>query len=84
VGGGWIDRQREDRPRRQELLAVGEDTRGNRTEPIRWSGKASRLDSSTFEAMLDLGVPPGSFTWSLGVRDQPTGLVSYLLTPSRP
>jgi len=67
-----------------ELLAVGEDTQGNRTEPIRWAGKASRLDSSTFEAMLDLGVPAGSFTWSLGVRDQPTGLVSYLLTPSRP
>ena len=40
--------------------------------------------AATFEAALDLGVPAGSFTWSLGIRDQPTGLVSYLLTPSRP
>jgi VWFA-related protein len=71
--------------RNVELLAVGEDAQGNRTEPIRWSGTASRLDAAgTFEAALDLGVPAGSFTWSLGVRDQPTGLVSYLLTPSRP
>jgi VWFA-related protein len=67
-----------------ELVAVGEDRQGNRTEPIRWAGKSSRLDAATFEATLDLGVPAGSFTWSLGVRDQPTGLVSYLLTPSRP
>lgn len=66
-----------------ELLAVGEDAQGNRTEPIRWAGKASRLDAAgTFEAMLDLGVSAGSFTWSLGVRDQPTGLVSFVLTPS--
>jgi hypothetical protein len=71
--------------RNVELLAVGEDAQGNRTEPIRWAGQASRLDAAgTFEAALDLGVPAGSFTWSLGVRDQPTGLVSYLLTPSRP
>jgi hypothetical protein len=68
-----------------ELLAVGEDAQGNRTEPIRWAGTASRLDAAgTFEAKLDLGVPAGSFTWSLGVRDHPTGLVSYLLSPSRP
>ena len=71
--------------RNVELLAVGEDAQGNRTEPIRWAGQASRLDAAgTFEAALDLGVPAGSFTWSLGIRDQPTGLVSYLLTPSRP
>ncbi len=71
--------------RNVELLAVGEDAQGNRTEPIRWAGQASRLDAAgTFEAALDLGVPAGSFRWSLGVRDQPTGLVSYLLTLSRP
>jgi VWFA-related protein len=65
-----------------ELVAVGEDKKGNRTEPIRWAGTASRLDGGTFEATLDLGVPAGSFTWSLGVRDQPTGLVSFVLAPS--
>lgn len=66
-----------------ELVAVGEDRQGNRTEPIRWAGTASRLDTAgNFEAKLDLGVPVGSFTWSLGVRDQPTGLVSFVLAPS--
>ncbi|HLN57470.1 MAG TPA: hypothetical protein VK416_02860 [Thermoanaerobaculia bacterium] len=68
-----------------ELLAVGEDSQGIRTEPIRWAGTATRLDAAgTFEAKLDLGLPAASFTWSLGVRDQPTGLVSCVLSPSRP
>jgi hypothetical protein len=66
------------------LLAVGEDAQGARTEPIRWSGTARRPDGGDFEATLDLGVPPGSFTWSVGVRDEPTGLVSYVLSPARP
>ena len=66
------------------LLAVGEDSQGTRTEPIRWSGTARRLDGGDFEATLDLGAPPGSLNWSLGVRDDPTGLVSYVLSPARP
>ena len=62
-----------------ELVAVGEDTKGNRTEPVRWSGTAGRLDEAgIFALSLDLGVPAGGQKWSLGLRDQPTGLVSYL------
>jgi hypothetical protein len=62
------------------LLAVGEDAQGTRTEPIRWSGIARRLDAGDFEATLDLGVPPGSFTWSIALRDESTRLVSFVLT----
>jgi hypothetical protein len=66
------------------LLAVGEDAQGTRTEPIRWTGTARRRDGGDFEAALDLGAPAGAFTWSLGVRDDPTGLVTYVLSPARP
>lgn len=62
------------------LLAVGEDVKGTRTEPIRWSGMARRLDDGDFEVTLDLGAPPGSFTWSIALRDEPTRLVSFVLT----
>jgi hypothetical protein len=62
------------------LLAVGENAAGTRTEPIRWNGIARRLDAGDFEATLDLGVPPGSFTWSIALRDEPTRLVSFILT----
>jgi hypothetical protein len=64
-----------------ELLAVGEDAQGHRTEPIRWAGTASRVaGSDIFEATVDLCVPADSYRWSLGVRDEPTGLVAYVLT----
>ncbi len=62
------------------LLAVGEDPQGIRTEPIRWSGIARRPDAGGFEATLDLGVPPGSYTWSIALRDEPTQLVSFILS----
>jgi VWFA-related protein len=62
------------------LLAVGENAEGTRTEPIRWNGVARRLDTGDFEATLDLGVPPGSFNWSIALRDDSTRLVSFVLT----
>jgi VWFA-related protein len=62
------------------LLAVGEDSQGTRTEPIRWSGTARRLDAGAYEAALDLGAPPGSFNWSIALRDDSTSLVSFVMT----
>ena len=68
-----------------QILAVGEDGKGNRTEPIRWSGTARRVEGAgTFEAELSLGVPPGSFAWSIAVRDQPTGLTAFVLVRAKP
>lgn len=42
-----------------ELLDVGEDMPGSRTEPIRWASKSSCFYAMTFEATLDLGVRAG-------------------------
>ena len=67
-----------------QLIAVGEDGNGNRTEPIAWSGTAHReAEASTeFAAKVTLGIPPGAFGWSVAVRDQPTGLTSYVFVPA--
>ena len=61
-----------------QIIAVGEDAEGSRTEPIAWSGTAYRDSTGDeFEAEMTLGIPPGAYGWSLAVRDQPTGLTSY-------
>ncbi|HYX19545.1 MAG TPA: VWA domain-containing protein [Thermoanaerobaculia bacterium] len=66
------------------IVAVGQDRSGNRTEPIEWNGTASREeDGPGFEADLLLNVPP-DYVWSVAVRDQPTGLTSYLVVPAPP
>ncbi|HKD19669.1 MAG TPA: VWA domain-containing protein [Thermoanaerobaculia bacterium] len=64
-----------------EVIAVGEDKDGNRTEPIEWKGTALREEGGdAFEASMLLNVPP-SYAWSVAVRDQPTGLTSYVFVP---
>jgi VWFA-related protein len=61
-----------------QIVAVGEDAEGSRTEPIAWSGTAYRASTGDdFEAEMTLGIPPGAYGWSIAVRDQPTGLTSY-------
>ena len=67
--------------RQLQLVAVGEDGRGGRTDPLQWNGRAERAGEAgaPFEAAIDLNVPPGPFTWSVAVCDTPTGLVSFLL-----
>jgi hypothetical protein len=67
-----------------QLIAVGEDGDGNRTEPIAWSGTAYREEGNAaeFEAEVALGIPPGAYGWSIAVRDQPTGLTSYVFVPA--
>ncbi len=70
----------EERP--VEVIAVGEDFEGNRTEPIQWSGTAERIeDGDAFETAVLLNVLP-LYSWSVAVRDQPTGLTSYVFVPA--
>lgn len=70
----------EERP--LEVIAVGEDRDGNRTEPVQWSGTAQRReDGGAFETGMLLSVPP-AYSWSVAVRDQPTGLTSYVFVPA--
>ncbi len=67
------------------LIAVGQNAQGARTQPIRWTGTAGPAgDAGAYAAALDLGALPGAFTWSLAVRDDPTGLISFVtLEPSK-
>lgn len=71
-------------PQREiQIIAVGEDRDGNRTAPILWSGTAERTEGTDrFAAAMELGVAPGGYKWSVGLRDQPTGLTSYVVVPA--
>ena len=61
------------------VVAVGEDRHGNRTEPIEWEGTSLREeDGGSFQTSILLNVPP-EYAWSVAVKDQPTGLTSYVL-----
>ena len=65
-----------------EIVAVGEDRDGNRTEPVEWTGTARRgEDGDVYQAGVLLNVAP-SYAWSVAVRDQPTGLTSYVFVPA--
>jgi VWFA-related protein len=64
------------------FVAVGEDRRGDRTEPVEWTGTAQREDGEdAFATDIRLNVSP-EYAWSLAVRDQPTGLTSYVFVPA--
>jgi len=64
------------------LVAVGEARNGDRTEPVAWSGRAERQSGEdAFEANIRLNVSP-DYAWSVAVRDQPTGLTSYVFVPA--
>ena len=64
------------------VVAVGQDRNGDRTEPVEWSGTAYRQEGAdVFETGFLLNVPP-TFAWSVAVRDQPTGLISYVFVPT--
>jgi hypothetical protein len=62
------------------VLGMGEDTKGNRTEPIRWKGLARRsaIDRSAYEASFDLGTA-SAYRWSLSVRDLSLGVTAFVL-----
>ncbi|HKD19670.1 MAG TPA: hypothetical protein VKG23_17585 [Thermoanaerobaculia bacterium] len=64
------------------LVAVGEARNGDRTEPVAWSGTAERHEGDgAFETSIRVNVSP-EYAWSVAVRDQPTGLTSYVFVPA--
>ena len=64
------------------FVAVGQDRNGDRTEPIEWSGTAEREEGEdAFGTNILLNVPP-DYAWSVAIRDQPTGLISYVVVPA--
>jgi VWFA-related protein len=64
------------------IVAVGQDRNGDRTEPFEWNGTAQREEGKgAFETSLLLNVPL-EYAWSVAVRDQPTGLTSYVFVPA--
>ncbi|HEY1435540.1 MAG TPA: hypothetical protein VGG65_09210 [Thermoanaerobaculia bacterium] len=68
--------------RRVQLIAIGRDADGNLTEPIQWSGTAQRVeDAARFDASVLLDVAP-KYAWSVAVRDEPTGLTSFVFVPA--
>src|SRR5262245_25906103 len=61
-----------------ELVAVGENAEGRRTDPVRWIGKARLSEvEGIFRTAVDLRVDGGFPVWSVALRDRATGLVAY-------
>jgi VWFA-related protein len=74
-----------DEERSVELLFASVDDVGNRSEPAKWSGVARQSGpGKAFTADVDLKTPVHSYRWSIAIRDVPTGLVSYVVTDTRP
>lgn len=65
-----------------EVWAVCMDDEGNRASPIHRKGRAQRVAGSsgtgTFVDALQLGLPPGPYTWSIALKDVPTSVTSYV------
>jgi VWFA-related protein len=68
------------------VVGVGEDAGGQRTEPVSWSGIAQAVgdEAGVYALTVKFGVRPEDFRWSLALRDDDTGLISYLVIPATP
>ena len=65
-----------------QMWAVCADDDGNRAKPIVRMSRAKRVADAkapTFADSLQMGLPPGPYTWSVAVRDVPTGVTSYIV-----
>jgi hypothetical protein len=65
-----------------QVWAVCSDDDGNRAKPINRKAKAQSLTgdkSGPFTDAIQLGLPPGPYTWSIAVKDVASGLTSYLV-----
>lgn len=63
-----------------EIIAVGKNSEGGMTRPIRWIGTATRSDGEgAFMATLNLGTAPENYRWSVAIRDVSTSLTSLTL-----
>lgn len=65
-----------------QIWAICSDDEGNRAKPISRKAKAQRLsaeESGPFGDAIQLGLPPGPYTWSIALKDVPSGLTSFLV-----
>jgi hypothetical protein len=65
-----------------QVWAVCSDDEGNRAKPIIRRAKAQSLSgekAGPFTDAIQLGLPPGPYTWSIALKDVPSGLTSYLV-----
>lgn len=65
-----------------DVWAVCTDDAGNRAKPIHRQVRAVRQppgSRTTYKDSFQLALPPGPYTWSLALKDRPTGAVSYVV-----
>jgi VWFA-related protein len=64
-----------------DVWAICSDDAGNRAKPLHRQVRATRLPggASGYRDAFQLGLPPGPYTWSLALKDRPTGAVSYVV-----
>ncbi|HMF09260.1 MAG TPA: hypothetical protein VKJ00_09010, partial [Thermoanaerobaculia bacterium] len=63
-----------------QIWAICSDDEGNRAPPIVRNSVARPAEGGpvgTFSEAIQLGLPPGPYTWSVAVKDIATGVVSY-------
>lgn len=68
--------------RKIQYWAVCSDDDGNRATPIVRKSLAQRspeAKTATFTDGMQLGLPPGPYTWSVAVRDVATNVTSYVV-----
>jgi hypothetical protein len=65
-----------------QVWAVCSDDDGNRSKPIVRNARAQNASGDNAGPYLDtmqIGLPHGPYTWSIAVKDVPSGLTSYLV-----
>ena len=65
-----------------QVWAICSDDEGNRAKPLTRQSKAQSLSGEKAGPYVDaiqLGLPPGPYTWSIALKDVPSGLTSYLV-----
>ncbi len=65
-----------------QIWAICSDDEGNRAKPLSRKAKAQDLSGQKAGPYVDaiqLGLPPGPYTWSIALKDVASGLTSYLV-----
>jgi hypothetical protein len=71
----------DERSRAIQVVGACLDARGNATRPFAEAGPTRSVykdEKVSLEHTFLIHMRPGQHTWSLGVRDQATGITSYL------
>jgi VWFA-related protein len=72
----------ETKERDAQIWAICSDDQGNRAAPIRRKAKAQRTadpKAASYADAFQLGLPPGPYTWSIALKDGPTGVTSFVV-----